>query len=133
MRGNVVDGACDFPKGFRSSRAGGIKPPEQVRQLAEAHARMVRMAKLDETIYVGRRTSLEDIDVDARVEQQLATRFGVLVDEGQIGIGASDRSGSDLLGLRRRRAWARSKLKVEIRGYRPFTGAWPKRGRIEMR
>ena len=58
---------------------------------------MIDDPELEESLDVVRRTSLEDVDIDARVEQQLRSETRVFVDEGKIDIGALSRRGPDPL------------------------------------
>ena len=68
---DVVDDPSKLPEGRPRRRTRWVEPPEQVGQFGEGHREMVEDPLCEEFIHSGRGASLQDIDIDTRIEQEL--------------------------------------------------------------
>src|SRR3954454_7839882 len=99
MGGNVRDHASDFAQDAGGAPILRVETPEQVREFAQAHARVIVDSKLKQPVHAIGRSSLQQVDVDARVEQQLAPGARSIAHEPKSGIGPSSEVGGPSLGL----------------------------------
>jgi hypothetical protein len=76
MRGDVVDHAADPRQDAPRARVAGIESPEEVGQLRQGDSGVVHDSKLKKLIDFVRRLALEQVQIDARVEQPFWTWAG---------------------------------------------------------
>src|SRR3954452_19943435 len=120
MGGNVGDHASDLAQDAGGAPILRVETPEQMRELAQAHAGAIVDPKLKQPVHAIGRSSLQQVDVDARVEKQLVPGARRIAHEPKSGMGRRARLEVHRSGLSRRRARATSKLKINVLRDSPF-------------
>ena len=78
---------------------GRVEYPDQMGEFRQRDSRMVHNPYLEQTIHLDRRSSLENVDIHARIEQQLPAYNRSTVDERKVGISPANQRRCAPLGF----------------------------------
>lgn len=81
---HVIDGLSQNPQDVGGSSLGGIERAEQVGEFCQCDRRMIHDPGLEQPVDPARRLALENIDIDACIEKQLAADQMSTGDEGKV-------------------------------------------------
>ena len=78
---------------------GRVEYPDQMGESRQRDRRMVHNPSLEQVIQLDRRSSLENVDIHARIEQQLPAYHGSAAGERTLGISSANQRRCASLGF----------------------------------
>src|SRR5215470_2219682 len=83
MMRNIADRASYLAQHSLRARMRWVEASEEMRYLREAHGRVVNDPRFQQFIHARRRATLQDVDIDAGIEQQFRARRSRCLDHWQ--------------------------------------------------